>query len=95
LTGLDPDSIFQVKECMRLHAEKGNAVIFSSHLIDVVENLCTRIVVIKKGHMSRPYTMEEIHKQGSLEQFYMEKTDDLYLKEKEDEEKKLLGAKKS
>ncbi len=71
LTGLDPDSIYQVKECMRQHAAKGNIVMFSSHIIDVVENLCQRIAVIKKGHLFAPMTMEEVHERGSLEEYYL------------------------
>jgi ABC-2 type transport system ATP-binding protein len=72
LTGLDPDSIYQVKECMRQHASKGNIVMFSSHIIDVVENLCGRIAIIKKGRLFDPITIEDIHKRGSLEKYYLE-----------------------
>ena len=71
LTGLDPDSIYQVKECMRQHAAKGNIVMFSSHIIDVVENLCQRVAVIKKGHLHDPMTIEDVHKQGTLEEYYL------------------------
>jgi ABC-2 type transport system ATP-binding protein len=71
LTGLDPDSIYQVKECMRQHAAKGNIVMFSSHIIDVVENICGRIVVIKKGHLFDPISIEEVHKQETLESYYL------------------------
>jgi len=71
LTGLDPDSIYQVKECMRHHAEKGNIVMFSSHIIDVVENLCGRIAVIKRGHLYEPLTIEDVHKMGTLEEYYL------------------------
>ncbi|MFA5481053.1 MAG: ABC transporter ATP-binding protein [Bacilli bacterium] len=71
LTGLDPDSIYQVKECMRLHAAKGNIVMFSSHIIDVVENLCQRVAVIKKGYLMQPLTIDEIHKDGTLEEYYL------------------------
>ncbi len=71
LTGLDPDSIYQVKECMRQHAAKGNIVMFSSHIIDVVENLCQRIAVIKKGHLFAPMTIKEVHEQGTLEEYYL------------------------
>lgn len=74
LTGLDPDSIFQVKECMRHHASQGNIVMFSSHLIDVVENLCNRIVIIRKGHIGTPITIEDVHKISSLEDYYMNST---------------------
>ena len=71
LTGLDPDSIYQVKECMRQHAAKGNIVMFSSHIIDVVENLCQRVAVIKKGHLYDPITIEDVHKQSTLEEYYL------------------------
>lgn len=72
LTGLDPDSIYQVKECMRQHAAKGNIVMFSSHIIDVVENLCQRVAVIKAGHLYEPMTIEDIHKHSTLEEYYLE-----------------------
>ena len=72
LTGLDPTSIYQVKEQMKRHAKKGNIVFFSSHLIDIVEKLCDRIAIIKKGHIQCITTVEEIEKTGmSLEDFYM------------------------
>lgn len=82
LTGLDPDSIYQVKEVMKHHAAKGNIVMFSSHLIDVVENLCQRIVVIKKGHLFEPITLEEIHNQTTLEQYYL----NMVIEEEKEEE---------
>jgi ABC-2 type transport system ATP-binding protein len=39
LTGLDPVSAFQIKECMKDHASRGNIVFFSSHIIEVVEKI--------------------------------------------------------
>lgn len=72
LTGLDPNSIFQVKECMRQHAQEGNIVFFSSHIIDIVEKLCERIAIIKKGHILCVKTVKEIEESGmSLEEFYL------------------------
>ena len=73
LTGLDPQSIYQVKECMKDHASKGNIVFFSSHIIDVVEKLCTDIAIIKKGQIVYQNTMKKVleeHPEG-LEEFYM------------------------
>lgn len=73
LTGLDPQSIFQVKECMKQHAAEGNIVFFSSHIIDVVEKLCDRIAVVKKGKIIFEESMKNIerdHPEG-LESFYM------------------------
>lgn len=73
LTGLDPNSIFQVKECMKQHAAEGNIVFFSSHIIDVVERICDRIGIIKKGQIQCVKTIEEIEKSGTtLENFYMD-----------------------
>ena len=72
LTGLDPNSIYQVKECMKQHAAEGNIVFFSSHLIDIVEKLCGRIAIIKKGHIKCIKSVDEIEALGiSLEQFYL------------------------
>ena len=72
LTGLDPNSIFQVKECMKNHAKKGNIVFFSSHIIDVVEKICDKIAIIRKGQIQCVKTIEEIEKTTSLENFYMD-----------------------
>ena len=76
LTGLDPNSIFQVKECMRRHAENGNIVFFSSHIIDVVERICDRIAIIKKGKILCVKTIEEIEAICPLEEFYMKMIND-------------------
>ena len=73
LTGLDPQSIFQVKQCMIKHAEEGNIVFFSSHIIDVVEKLCTRIAIVKKGHIVYEADMKQVEKDHpeGLEAFYL------------------------
>ena len=73
LTGLDPQSIFQVKQCMIKHAQEGNIVFFSSHIIDVVEKLCTEIAIIKRGklvYQADMKTVEKEHPEG-LESFYL------------------------
>ena len=74
LTGLDPTSIFQVKQCMKQHASEGNIVFFSSHIIDVVETICDRIAIIKKGHILTTKTLKEIEETSTLEQFYLQMT---------------------
>lgn len=88
LTGLDPNSIFQVKECMKEHARKGNIVFFSSHIIDVVEKLCDKIAIIKKGEIVAVSSVEDITKSGvTLEEYYLQNingtTDLLSLKKDE------------
>ncbi|MBE6536793.1 MAG: ATP-binding cassette domain-containing protein [Ruminococcaceae bacterium] len=72
LTGLDPTSIHEVKECMKEHAAQGNIVFFSSHIIDVVEKICDRIAIIKKGKLRACVTLKELEEKGiDLEQFYL------------------------
>ena len=73
LTGLDPTSIHEVKECMKEHAANGNIVFFSSHIIDVVEKICDRIAIIKKGTLRACTTMKELEEKGiELEKFYLD-----------------------
>ena len=73
LTGLDPTSIHEVKECMKEHAAKGNIVFFSSHIIDVVEKICDKIAIIKKGKIRAAATVAELEARGiDLEQFYLD-----------------------
>ena len=98
LTGLDPESIFQVKECMKEHASRGNIVFFSTHLIDVVENICDRIAIIRKGQILECKTVAEIKATGvPLEQFYMSTIDGntqppVSLKDATDKMKAVKGA---
>ena len=47
MTGLDPKSSYELKEMMREHAKKGNAVFFSTHVLEVAEKLCDMMVRLK------------------------------------------------
>lgn len=51
LTGLDPVGIRRMKETITARAREGTAVILSSHLLHLVEELCTRLLVIRRGQM--------------------------------------------
>lgn len=86
LTGLDPNSIFQVKECMKAHAKAGNIVFFSSHIIDVVESLCDKIAIIKKGNILTCKSVKEITEKSTLEEFYMNVTNNTKEKDESAEE---------
>lgn len=86
LTGLDPNSIFQVKECMKEHARAGNIVFFSSHIIDVVERICDKIAIIKKGEILLTRSLKDIEDSGeTLEDFYMTTINGLDYKNKKNE----------
>ena len=49
LTGLDPRGIRTIQQAMREMAEKGTAIIISSHLLSLVENLCSHLLVLDAG----------------------------------------------
>jgi len=77
LTGLDPRSSFQLKEMMRKHADAGNCVFFSTHMLEVAEKLCDKIALINKGKIIFSGELEELkdkHNQLSLEEIFMEVT---------------------
>ncbi len=66
LTGLDPQSAYNLKVLMREHANKGNTVFFSSHVIDVVEKVCDRIAIINKGKLVAVDTLDNIRADQSV-----------------------------
>lgn len=78
MTGLDPASTFELKKLMREHADNGNSVFFSTHILDVAERLCDRIGIINGGKLLFVGTYEEIKQKlqenKSLEELYMEIT---------------------
>ena len=58
MTGLDPSAAFELKQMMREHAKAGNAVLFSTHVLEVAEQLCDRIIIINKGKIVSEGTLE-------------------------------------
>lgn len=78
LTSLDPKSAFTLKEMMREHADAGNTVLFSTHVLDVAEKVCDRIGILSHGKLVFVGTIEELKKQTakdeSLEELFLELT---------------------
>ncbi len=71
--GLDPKAAAIMKQLMRELCEKGGAVFFSTHVLEVAEKLCNRVAMIKDGKLIASGAMAEIVKQGqSLEDIFME-----------------------
>jgi ABC-2 type transport system ATP-binding protein len=69
--GLDPKAQFQLKEIMRDLCNNGMSIFFSSHALEVVEKLCNRIAIIKKGKIIKIGSAEDITKEGTLEEVFM------------------------
>lgn len=76
MTGLDPQSAFQLKELMREHCKEGGTVFFSSHVLDVVEKICDRVGIIDKGRLIAQGTIDELRSSGdaSLESYFLSVT---------------------
>ncbi|HYT66597.1 MAG TPA: ABC transporter ATP-binding protein [Vicinamibacterales bacterium] len=60
LTGLDANAALVVKELLRGLAAQGRTIFFCSHVLEVVERICTRIVIINKGQMIADGTAADI-----------------------------------
>ena len=60
LTGLDPRGIRTIQQSMKDRAKAGAAVVISSHLLSLVENLCTHLLVLDHGECVRFGTMSEV-----------------------------------
>lgn len=72
LTGLDPQSASLLKQVMRDHAKAGNTVFFSSHILEVVENLCDRSCIISKGKFKGMYDIKTLKRNNmSLEKIFV------------------------
>jgi ABC-2 type transport system ATP-binding protein len=82
LTGLDPVGIRRMKETILARARDGAAVVLSSHLLHLVEELCTRLLVIRRGEVAAIGTIAEIVEQRpefagmSLEELFIALTGD-------------------
>ena len=78
LTGLDPKASYTLKQMMREHADNGNCVIFSTHVLEVAEKVCDSIAIIKGGKLLYIGKIDDIKKEmknnQSLEDIFLEMT---------------------
>lgn len=72
--GLDPRSSFTLKEIFKEMCKNGNAIFFSTHILEVAEKLCNKIAIIKKGKLIASGKTEAIKGDSSLEELFMELT---------------------
>ena len=73
--GLDPKAAHILKGMMRELCDKGGAIFFSTHVLEVAEKLCNKVAIIKDGRLIRQGTMEEVKGDTSLEQVFLELED--------------------
>jgi len=70
--GLDPRASFKLKELMKEFVRTGGAIFYSTHVLEVAEKLCNKVAIIKQGKIIANGTMEQIRKNKSLEQVFLE-----------------------
>jgi ABC-2 type transport system ATP-binding protein len=80
LIGLDARSSKILKELVTFHAKRGGAVIFSTHIMEVAEKLCTRVSIINNGKIVGEGTVDDLRKlvksaEGSLEDIFLKVTE--------------------
>ena len=79
LNGLDAKSSRIVKDLVSFHAQKGGAVLFSTHIMEIAEHICTRIGIIDKGRVVAEGTLEQLRSKtqdqtGTLEDVFLKLT---------------------
>lgn len=77
MTGLDPGAAWILKQKMKEHAARGKTVFFSTHVLEVAEKLCDRILLINEGKLRYDGTLEqlqEMYPDKSLEEIFLEVT---------------------
>ncbi len=73
--GLDPKAAHTVKGMMRDVCNRGGAIFFSTHVLEVAEKLCDKVAIIKAGKLIRSGTMDEVKGDASLEEVFLELED--------------------
>jgi len=74
--GLDPKAALDLKNIMKEMCRQGSAIFFSTHVLEVAQKLCNKIAIIKDGKLVTSGNMEEVVKNQSLEDIFMEVTTD-------------------
>ena len=74
--GLDPKAAHLLKGMMRDFCDRGGAIFFSTHVLEVAEKLCDKVAIIKNGKLIRSGTMDEVRGDASLEDVFLELEDD-------------------
>ena len=71
--GLDPKATVTLKGIMREICDRGGAIFFSTHVLEVAEKLCNKVAIIKNGELIATGRMDELVNEGeSLEDVFME-----------------------
>ena len=74
-SGLDVTAVLVLRNLIRMLAERGKAILYSSHIMEIVEKVCTRVIILHRGRIVANDSVErlrELRSQRSLEQVFSE-----------------------
>jgi ABC-2 type transport system ATP-binding protein len=76
MVGLDPRGARALKDLLREQAARGGGVLVSTHLLDVAENLCDRVLILDRGVKRAEGTLEDLRagRHATLEDLFLELT---------------------
>jgi len=72
-SGLDVTAVLVLRNLIRMLAERGKAILYSSHVMEIVEKVCTRVIILHRGRIVANDSVErlrELRSQRSLEQVF-------------------------
>mgnify|MGYP002550546111 FL=1 len=70
--GLDPKASHLLKGMMREVCNRGGAIFFSTHVLEVAEKLCDKVAIIQHGRLIKSGTMEDVKGDASLEAVFLD-----------------------
>ena len=70
--GLDPKAAHLLRGMMRELCDRGGAIFFSTHVLEVAEKLCDKVAILRAGKLIRSGTMDEVKGDDSLEEVFLE-----------------------
>jgi ABC-2 type transport system ATP-binding protein len=77
LTGLDVDAQIMVKDLIAALAKDGKTILYSSHILEVVERVCDRVLIIHKGNLIADASVDALREstqQANLEDVFRQLT---------------------
>jgi len=69
--GVDAVTSLIIRDLLQTYVARGATVFLTSHILEIVEKLCTHVGIIVKGRLVAQTSMEEIHSEGTLEQRFL------------------------
>ena len=77
--GLDPKSARLIKELMVQRRDGGQSVLFSTHILEIAQHMCDRVIIINRGEILADAAVDELRRikgEQSLEDIFLELTSD-------------------